>query len=100
MDFSSREGGKVDREDCAKTWKVKNVTTDEHLISSLLSLSEEKKDSVNSLKEGQWHSKITLLFDAARMIMEVMALQQGYKIYNHECYIPFLKEKLGGIFFG
>ena len=84
----------MDWGDCTKSWKVKEVQPDMSLINSLIRLVEEKKESVAALKEGQWHSKITLHYDAIRMILEVISLQYGYKIYNHECYVPFLKEKL------
>lgn len=39
-------------------------------------------------------SKISLAYDALRELLEMLALQQGYKIYNHECYTTFLKEIL------
>jgi hypothetical protein len=39
-------------------------------------------------------SRISLLYDALREILETIALEKGFKIYNHECYTPFLKEIL------
>ena len=30
-----------------------------------------------------------------RILLEIIALDKGYKIYNHECYTSFLKEILG-----
>lgn len=38
--------------------------------------------------------KITLLYDALREYLECVALEKGYKIYNHECYYAFISEIL------
>src|SRR3989338_3792090 len=37
-------------------------------------------------------SKISLAYDSLRELLEALALERGYKIYNHECYTAFLKE--------
>lgn len=37
-------------------------------------------------------SKISLLYDSLRELLEALAIKNGYKIYNHECYTYFLKE--------
>jgi len=34
------------------------------------------------------------LYDALREYLEALAIKNGYKIYNHECYTSFLKEVL------
>ncbi len=48
-------------------------------------------------------SKITLVYDALRELLEALSISKGYKIYNHECYASFLKEimkesSLGDVF--
>ena len=35
-----------------------------------------------------------MAYDSPRELWEALALQKGYKIYNHECYTSFLKEIL------
>ena len=39
-------------------------------------------------------SKITLLYDALRILLEAIAIEKGFKIYNHECYTAFIREVL------
>ena len=39
-------------------------------------------------------SKLSLAYDSLREILEALSLENGYKIYNHECYTAFLKEIL------
>ncbi|MGM5488097.1 MAG: hypothetical protein ACQESG_04065 [Nanobdellota archaeon] len=52
----------------------------------------QKKKSANFLPDSHCVAKITLLYDALRELLEV--IEEGYKIYNHECYTAFLKEIL------
>jgi hypothetical protein len=37
-------------------------------------------------------SIVVLLYDAARSLLEALALMKGYKVYNHECFVSFLAE--------
>lgn len=37
-------------------------------------------------------SKISLLYDSVRELLEAVSLRKGFKIYNHVCYVSFLKE--------
>jgi hypothetical protein len=37
-------------------------------------------------------SIVVLLYDAARSLLEALALMKGYKVYNHECFVSFLSE--------
>ena len=34
-------------------------------------------------------------YDSLRSLLEAISLIKGYKIYSHEAFTPFLKEKLG-----
>ncbi len=43
---------------------------------------------------------MTLLYDALRELLEAVALENGYKIYNHECYTAFLKEIINESYLG
>lgn len=86
----------MDFKECIKKRIVKEVNQDENLINSLLKTSQNKLDSEDklSLDEITSVSKISLLYDSLRELLEVLALKNGFKIYNHECYACFLKEKL------
>lgn len=73
---------------------VKSVKEDKPLVSSLLKSSSKKLYSGNLLvlNENTASSKISLIYDSLRELLEALALMQRYKIYNHECYCAFLKE--------
>ena len=74
---------------------VKDVKPDRNLIVSAQKIASVKVESANALPKHLYIGKITLLYDALREYLECVALENGYKIYNHECYAAFLKEILG-----
>ena len=86
MDFSG----------CLKKRIAKEVGEDKELIASLLKTSRNKFDSEKKLElsEVTSISKISLLYDSLRELLEALAIKNRYKIYNHECYTYFLKEIL------
>ena len=86
----------MDFEECIKKRIAKEVTKDEELIKSLLKTSKNKLNSEEKLRldEITSISKISLLYDSLRELLEALALKNGFKIYNHECYTSFLKEIL------
>ncbi len=86
----------MDFEECIKKRIAKEITKDEELIKSLLKTSKNKLDSEGKLEldEITSVSKISLLYDSLRGLLESLALKNGFKIYNHECYVYFLKEIL------
>ena len=84
----------MDWGECVKKRIVKDVKEDKNLIKSARETASIKLESANALPEHLYIGKITLLYDALREYLECLALEKGYKIYNHECYTAFLKEKL------
>jgi hypothetical protein len=86
----------MDFNECLKKRIVKEVNEDEELIVSLIKTSQNKLDSEKKLEltEVTSGSKISLLYDSLRELLEALAIKNGYKIYNHECYTHFLKEIL------
>lgn len=84
----------MDWQECCNNLIVKKVGVDEELIKSLINSSENKAKSEKMLEltETTTSSKITLVYDSLREVLEALALKNGYKIYNHECYTAFLKE--------
>lgn len=84
----------MDFKECLKKRIAKEVTVDEELIISLIKTSQNKYDSEKKLElnEITAGSKISLLYDSLRELLEALAIKKGYKIYNHECYTCFLKE--------
>jgi len=83
-------------EDCLRKRVAKSVKEDISLITSLAKSSKNRIESAEKLKldEGTAASKVSLVYDSLREILEALAIKKGYKIYNHECYASFLKEVL------
>ena len=86
----------MDWKECFDKRIAKNVSLDLDMIKSLIKNSENKLKSeeklvISSITAG---SKLSLVYDSLRELLEALALKKGYKIYNHECYTAFLKEVL------
>ncbi len=79
---------------CRKNSFVKEIKRDQNLIDSLLKASANKfyAQGLLELNDETISSKITLVYDALRELLEALAISHGYKIYNHECYCYFLKD--------
>lgn len=86
----------MDWEDCLNRRIAKKVSLDSDLIRSLIKSSSNKLESECKLKISPVtaSSKLSLAYDSLRELLEALALKNGYKIYNHECYSAFLKEIL------
>ena len=86
----------MDWVECNKKRVVKRVSVDESLINSLIKSSKNKFDSGRKLEldEITSSSKISLMYDSLRELLEALALKNKYKIYNHNCFTAFLKERL------
>ncbi len=84
----------MDWQTCCLKKIVKEVGLDEELINSLITSSERKLISSEELKLSEITavSKISLAYDSLRELLEALALKKGYKVYNHECFVSFLKE--------
>ncbi len=81
---------------CKKNRLIKEVALDKNMIISLIMTSSRRLSSQALLKlnDETADSKISLVYDALREILEAISLSRGYKIYNHECYYYFLREIL------
>ena len=84
----------MDFNECVRKKLVKDVKKDENQIFSIRDIAKIKIKSANVLPKEHFISKITLLYDALRENLECVALEKGYKIYNHECYTSFIREIL------
>jgi len=86
----------MDWRECFDKRIIKNINPDLDMVASLIKTSKNKLKSeeklvMSSITAG---SKISLAYDSLRELLEALALKTGYKIYNHECYVAFLKEIL------
>ncbi len=84
----------MDWSECIKEKIIKEVKIDKNLINSAREIASLKVESADALPERLFIGKVTLLYDALREYLECIALENGHKIYNHECYAAFLKEIL------
>ena len=86
----------MDFNECLKKRIAKEIKEDNELIDSLIKTSQNKLNSEEKLElsEVTSSSKISLLYDSLRELLEALAIKNRYKIYNHECYTHFLKEIL------
>ncbi|MGC9777671.1 MAG: hypothetical protein HZR80_00345 [Candidatus Heimdallarchaeota archaeon] len=86
----------MDWKACQRSSLVKTIKVDSNLIKSLVKESAKKLRTQNQilLSDESASSKITLAYDAVRMVLDAVAIKCGYKIYNHECFRAFLKEVL------
>lgn len=85
----------MDWKECVKKRIIKDVKEDNNLLKSSRKIAKIKIESADILPDNLYIGKITLLYDALRESLECIALEKGYKIYNHECYNAFIKEILG-----
>ena len=85
----------MDWQDCCNKF-VKEVKADKPMIHSLIISSKNKFLSEQQLKLSDITaaSKVILAYDSVRELLEAIALEQGYKVYNHECYGAFIAEIL------
>ncbi|MCK5283874.1 MAG: hypothetical protein KAK00_10835 [Nanoarchaeota archaeon] len=84
----------MDWKDCIKTRTAKEVGKDKNMMISARKVAALKIESADVLPDHLYIGKISLLYDALREYLECIALEKGYKIYNHECYTSFIKEIL------
>jgi len=84
----------MDWEECCSKRIAKDVKPDEEMIKALIKSSRNKLESENrlALSDITATSKLSLCYDSLRELLEALALKEGYKIYNHDCYTAFLKE--------
>ncbi len=81
---------------CKKKDLVKEIKIDKNLIIALIKSSSKKLHTQDlfELNDDTASSKISLVYEGVRELLEALAVSKGYKIYNHECYCAFLKEIL------
>ncbi len=84
----------MDWQECIQKNIVKEVSSNKAKIQSIREIASLKILSANTLPKEHYISIITLLYDALRETLEAKALEEGYKVYNHECYAAFLQEIL------
>lgn len=84
----------MDWKECCGRRIVKDVKPDIGMIASLTKSSKNKLDSESKLEMSNTTagSKLSLAYDSLRELLEALSIKNGFKVYNHECYVAFLKE--------
>ena len=84
----------MDWKECCSRRIAKDVKPDIGMIASLTKSSKNKSESESKLEMSNTtaSSKLSLAYDSLRELLEALSLKNGFKIYNHECYVAFLKE--------
>lgn len=84
----------MDWKECCNKRIVKEIKVDKDMIVSLIKSSANKWQSHQKLDMDKVTaaSKVSLAYDSLRELLEALAVHKKYKIYNHECYVAFLKE--------
>jgi len=84
----------MDWEECKNKGFVKEVKIDSNLMNSLIKSSDKKFISSErlGLDETTAPTKISIIYESLREILEAVAIGLGFKIYNHECFCSFLNE--------
>ena len=78
-----------------KMGQVKKASPDISLIKSLQETAESDRRFLKGieLKNDSARKLMTNYYDILRSILEAIASLNGYKIYSHEAFTSFLKEK-------
>jgi len=84
----------MDWQECKDKKFIKEVNIDKNLIDSLIKSSKNKLISNEKLELDQTtaSTKISIIYESLREILEALAIKKGFKIYNHECFCAFLNE--------
>lgn len=87
-------------EDFIKLGQVRKGSRDENLAKSLIKQTGEDVSFFDSLEITKKSARklVSNYYDFLRSILEAIAALEGYKIYGHEAYTFFLKEKGEEIF--
>lgn len=82
-------------EDFIRQGLVRRASKDKVLAKSLVQNARKDIEFLNSLKINEKSSRklTTNYYDVLRSILEAMSAIEGYKIYSHEAFAYFLKEK-------
>ncbi len=84
----------MDWKECKDKMLVKEVKKDQNLVNSLLISSKNKLESNNRLRLDKItaSTKVSIIYESIRELLEALAIKMGFKIYNHDCFCAFLDE--------
>lgn len=82
-------------QDFVDSQKVRKGSPDIQLAKSLIKISDNHIKSLQQLEITEITSSTIMMtcYEALREIVEAVAIKEGYKVYSHEAFTFFLKEK-------
>lgn len=82
-------------EDFIKEGTVRKAERDEQLINSVLNTADTDIEFLSGLKVTAISARkiVSNYYDVMREILEALAINDGYKVYSHEAFTYFLKER-------
>lgn len=83
-------------EDFIKTGKVRKCQPDISLAKSLVAMSHKNLTFANSitLTDDNASPVLVIYYEALRELCEAICAKEGLKVYSHEAFTSFLKERL------
>ncbi|HLC87228.1 MAG TPA: hypothetical protein VJH65_03060 [Candidatus Nanoarchaeia archaeon] len=83
-------------EDFIKDGKVRKATPDKLMAESIIKNTFDDLKFLDGIKLNELSKRkiVSNYYDSLRSLLEVISLLKGYKIYSHEAFTYFLKEKL------
>ena len=75
--------------------EVRKASFDKGLFDSIVETVKIDLKYLGSVKIDEYSARkvLTNYYDVLRSLLEAMALKEGYKVYSHEAFVVFLKEK-------
>ena len=82
-------------EDYIRKKEVRKGSPDTQMSQSLIKTAQEDLEFLNSLTITEKSSRKIMVnyYDTLRAILEAIAIKEGYKVYSHEAFTYYLKEK-------
>ena len=82
-------------QDFIESGKVRKGGPDIQLAKSMIKISDNRREAIRAIPITQ-NSASTIManfYDCLREIVEAIGAREGYKVYSHEAYTYFLREK-------
>ncbi|MFH0875532.1 MAG: hypothetical protein V1859_06325 [archaeon] len=85
---------KMDWKGCKDSNMAKRIEPDFRKAGSIILAANDRESTAKMLplNETTKETILSLMYDVLRELLEALALQHGYKIYNHECFTSFLRD--------
>lgn len=82
-------------EDFIKMGQVRRASMDPPLINSLIRSAKKDLEFLNNLEINEESARKMMVnyYDVLRSILEAISSFNGYKVYSHEAFVYFLKER-------